>query len=214
MANILFELERLRTTLSNKGYDSNTIDRIVQKANIEIKDAFDKHSAAAMELAVEKGVEKKSADFINELNMDEVNMRLTTDSGNMDFSTPPYPNLYNLLKNAKPIKDGSGVYKVIPIGKHTKDQKPISANIYDAIKKNNAERAEAARVQRIKISPKGSKGENSFRTATSKQNAATQWVIPAKEKDFSEDVEQINTELNQTMDEIISDIIRSYEEGF
>lgn len=215
MPNVLFELDRLRSNLESKGLDPNTVDAIVRKASNEIRDAFIYQGEAAMQLAVEQGVNKKSADFINELRLNEVNLELTTDSGNMDFSTPPYPNLANLLRGAKPIKDGSGVYKVIPVGKQDGFRPKISSSIFEAQKQIMAERAEAANAAKRAIAPRGSKGAGQqFRTATSKQNANTQWVLPAQDKDFTQDVKDLNNELNKTMDDIISDIIQSYTEAF
>ncbi len=214
MPNVLFELDRLRVTLLNKGLDQNTVEGIISKARNEIRNAFHYQGEAAMQLAIEQGVEKRSSDFINELKLNDVDMELSTDSGNMDFSTPPYPNLANLLRGAKPIKDGSGVYKVIPVGKPSNNRPKVSTNIYDAWKQINAERVENAKAQYAAIAPKGSPGKQQFRTATSKQNAGSQWVIPAKNMDFSEDVKNINTELTKTMDEIVNEIIRSYEESF
>jgi hypothetical protein len=214
VANVTFELQYLRSSLLDKGYSINDVEAIVDRARSEIQQAFQEQSESAMSQAVDIGVEKRSPEFINDLYMDEVNMRLTTESNNMDFSTPPYPNLHNLLSGAKPMKDGSGVYKVIPIGTHDEPRKPVSASIYDAAKKRNAERAEAARVQYSKILPKGSKGAKEFRTATSKQNAATQWTLPAQDKNFQEEVESINANLTSSMDDIIRDIIQSYTDGF
>ena len=212
MANIFFELDRLRVSLQNKGLDHGTIEGIIQKASREIHDAAEQHGHSAMQQAIESGVAKNSADFINELNFDSINMQIATDSGNMDFSTPPYPMLPKLLQGAKPIKDGSGVYKVIPIGKPGVDRPKIANNIYDAWKQLNTERAESAKAQYSRVAPKGSKTQ--FRTATSKQDANTQWVLPAKEKDFSDDVSSINKELGATMDELIRNIISDYEESF
>lgn len=214
MPNILFELDKLRVTLENKGLDRVIIDGIIKNATNEIRDAFIYQGEAAMELAVEKGVEKRSADFINELRLSSINMELTTDSGNTDFSTPPYPNLANLLRGAKPMKDGSGVYKVIPVGKSGNRPK-ISSNIFEAQKQIMAERTEAANTAARAVKPKGSKGTGQqFRTATSKQNSNSQWVLPAQDKDFTEDVKNLNTELTKTMDDIVTDIIQSYTESF
>jgi hypothetical protein len=214
MPNVIFELEKLRVFLLNKGLDQRAVDAIVNKARNEIRDALTYHGEAAMQAAIEKGVEKRSSDFINELKLDEINMMLTTDSGNMDFTIPPYPNLQNLLRNAKPIKDGSGVYKVIPVGGDRGNRPAMSTNIYDAWKRINAERIENAKEQYARISPKSSAGKVKFRTATSKQSAATQWVMPAQGGDFTDDVRDINTDLSRTMDEVIRDIVRSYEEVF
>jgi len=213
MPNILFELDKLRVTLRNKGFDSGTVENIVTKAGQEINKAFEQQVNAAMELAIQSGVDKSSADFINELQYDGINMELTTQSGNMEFTEPPYPMLSKLLRNAKPMKDGSGVYKVIPVGSSSIAKPKVSTNIYDASKQINAERIENAKRQHNAIAPAGSKGSQ-FRTATSKQDANTQWVRPAKTKDFSDEMASINRDLTSTMDNIINDIIRSYVEGF
>jgi hypothetical protein len=139
---------------------------------------------------------------------------LDTASGITDFTEPPFPMLDRLLaKGAKPMKDGSGVYKVIPVGKPSEKPKPpIYTNIFDAQKAISAERYEAAIAQYNKIAPKNSKVN--FKTATSKQNRATQWVLPEKPKDFTEDLAEINNMLGREHDDIIMSIIRSYEEGF
>lgn len=207
--NLMFELDKLRQTLRSKGFDDGIIEGIVNKANSEIQAAMREHAEAAMQLAIEEGVKQDSAQFINELQIDSNLMQLTTDSGNMAFPEPPRPMLPFLLKNAKPMKDGSGVYKVIPVGQKGKP-KQTSTNIYDSWKQINAERIEAARDRYAAIAPKTSQ----FRTATSKQDASSSWVQPAKRKNFSEEVRNINQQLEQTLDQLIRDIVRSYEEGF
>jgi hypothetical protein len=113
-----------------------------------------------------------------------------------------------LLKNAKPIKDGSGVYKVIPVGKA--GIKPSFAkNIIDEQRRISAERIEAAKARARSVAPTGSQ---IFKTATSKQDPSKSWVQPAKEKDFTDDVNAINHNLQQSMDDSIHDIIRNYME--
>lgn len=212
MHNVLIELDRLRFSLKSKGLESHTVDIIVEKASQEIQAAFIQQADAAMQQAIEAGVNLESADFINELRLDLAHMTLVTDSGNTDFSEPPRPMLPQLLKNAKPMKDGSGVYKVIPVGEGSK-KKPVATNIYDAYKQISAERLENAQKQYAAISPKGSRNTK-FRTATSKQDASTKWVQPAKNKDFTDEVRTINNALSDTMEVVVRDIIRSYEEAF
>jgi hypothetical protein len=214
MANIFLELEKLRAILKNKGLDARAVETIVSKATREIYEAFEENGDSAMQLAIELGVEQRSPEFINELRLDSINLSVITDSGNTEFTDPPFPMLDKLLQNAKPMKDGSGVYKIIPVGSSGTERPKVSTNIYDAAKQINAERAENARRQYQSVSPKGSKGAVQFRTATSKQDATRQWVIPAKTKDFTEDMKTINQELSETMESKIRDILRSYEEGF
>lgn len=210
MQNIFFALDRLRSTLLAREVDSYIVESIVQQAHREIQSAVEARGRAAVDQAVEAGIDKKSPEFINELRLDTVNFEVETDSGNTDFSTPPRPMLPFLLKNAKPMKDGSGVYKVIPVGKPS--NKPnISTNIYDVQKKIAAERAEESRVRYNSIVPSGSVN-TTYRTATSKQDANTQWVMPAKDKDFSEELKAINQNLKVEIDDEIDAIISSYED--
>ena len=214
MVNVFLELERLKSTLLARGLEGEVVDIIVGKADNEISMAIRERLDNAMELAIQSGVQKESPDFINQLRPRPYAFMLETDSGMTDFTEPPMPMLQKLLaKGAKPMKDGSGVYKVIPVGKSNSQNKPpVHTNIFDAQKAISAERYETALAQYNKVKPKGSKVE--FRTATSKQNSATQWVLPAKPKDFTEDLAEINNMLSQEYDDLVLGIIRSYEEGF
>lgn len=214
MVNLFLEIERLKSTLRSRGIEEDFVDSIAAKASAEIQMAVRERLDSAMDLAIQSGVQKDSAEFINELRPRPDAFMLETESGITDFTEPPLPMLDKLLaKGAKPMKDGSGVYKVIPVGKDSNRQKPpIHTNIFDAQKAISAERYETAVKQYNKVIPKGSKVE--FRTATSKQNRATQWVLPEKPKDFTEDLAEINTMLSQEYDDLVLGIIRSYEEGF
>jgi hypothetical protein len=211
MANILLELDRLRMTLSARGFDKESIEVIISKAQYEIESEMQQRMDDAMDQAVAAGVQKQSAEFINELRPMPGAFQLETASQNTDFSEPPFPMLDRLLANAKPMADGSGVYKVIPVG--TPGKKPdIANNIFDAQKQIAAQRQEEAADQYNKIKPKASKAN--FRTATSKQSRATSWVLPAKEKNFTQDLSDINSMLDDQSSEIIERVISSYEDNF
>lgn len=214
MVNLYLELQRLKANLINKGLDESSVEVILEKAEIEINMRLQSEMDSAVDNAVQSGVQKDSADFINELRPRPGAFQLETESGITDFSEPPYPMLDRLLaKGAKPMKDGSGVYKVIPVGGSSKQPKrPIATSIFDAQKAISAERYETAVTQYNKIRPKGSKVE--FRTATSKQSRNTKWVLPEKEKNFTEDLKQINNLLEESHDSIVMDTIRQYEENF
>jgi hypothetical protein len=211
MANLFFELQRLHSILINKGLELKVVDRIVEQARNEIHEKISPILDDALNKAIESGVEKNSHDFINALMIDRTTFSINTDSGITDFSEPPFPMLPRLLSGAKPKKDGSGVYKVIPVGS-TGTKTSVSSNIFDAQKKMHAERLENAKRQYANVSPTDSKGN--FRTAHSRQNSNTQWVLPATEKDFTEDLRSINTEIESSIEEIIQETIREYEEGF
>lgn len=214
MVNVFLELQKLRAVLQGKGIEDEHVDTLVRRAELDIMASLQDAMDSAIDNAVQSGVQKDSVDFINELRPRAGAFVLETASGNTDFTEPPMPMLDRLLsKGAKPMKDGSGVYKIIPVGKSNKENKPrISTNIFDAQKSIAAERYEESITQYNKIAPKGSKVE--FRTATSKQNRATQWVMPEKPKDFTEDLAELNKMLNVQHDDIVLGIIRSYEEGF
>lgn len=214
MVSIYLELERLRTTLRNRGMDDEYVTIIVNKAEMEINSRLQEQMSSAMDNAVQSGIQKQSADFINDLRPSPGAFQLETASGNTDFSEPPKPMLdFLLAKGAKPMKDGSGVYKIIPVGAPSKNPLPkVANNIFDAQKAISAQRYESALAQYNKVKPKGSKVE--FRTATSKQDRSTKWVLPGKDKDFTEDLKQINSLLDESHDDIVMGIIRGYEEGF
>lgn len=214
MVNVFLEISRLKDVLRTKGLEEDFVETIASKAETEISLALRDIMDSGMEMAVQSGVQKESADFINALRPRADAFVLDTDSGITDFSEPPMPMLDRLLsRGAKPMKDGSGVYKIIPVGGDSSPRKtPIANNIFDAQKAIAAERYQTALAQYNKVKPKGSKVE--FRTATSKQNRATQWVLPEKEKDFTEDLKEINNLLAESHDDVILGIIRSYEEGF
>lgn len=214
MLNIFLELEKLKATLRTRNFEERFVEEIASKAEVEISLALRERLNSAMDLAIQSGVQKDSANFINELRPRPDAFVLETESGLTDFSEPPYPMLDKLLgKGAKPMADGSGVYKVIPVGSNTSQKKtPIHTNIFDAQKAISAERYETALAQYNKVAPKNSKVN--FRTATSKQSRATQWVMPEKPKDFTEDLAGINSMLSEDYDAVVSKIIRTYEEGF
>jgi ribosomal protein L12E/L44/L45/RPP1/RPP2 len=208
--NVFFELDRLRSHLITKGVDEITVEQIVSRASAEINSLAMARGQEAIDEAVQIGAQQESADFINQLRLDTLNFEVTTESGQLRFTEPPKPMLPFLLKNAKPMKDGSGVYKVIPVGKP--GNKPSFAkNIIDEQRRISAERIEAAKTRAKAIAPAGSQ---IFRTATSKQDPTTKWVQSAKEKNFTDDVASINQNLKNSLDDSIKDIISKYEDLF
>jgi hypothetical protein len=213
MVNISLELNSLRDHLEARGLEYSEIEEAVNSAEKEIMQALNDKLNEGIDMAVESGVQKDSADFINDIRPRFDAFIIDTSSGDTDFSDPPFPMLDRLLSgNVKTMKDGGGVYKVIPVGAPSPMDKPkIHTNIFDAQKAAMAQRHEQA-SQTARSAPRGSKAE--FRTATSKQNRSTQWVLPAKEKNFEEDLNSINEMLLRERDYIILDIINSYMERY
>jgi hypothetical protein len=213
MVNLFLEIQKLKAILSSKGLDEEVINGIVEKAELEISNALKEKLNEALDRAVESGVQKDSADFINDLRPRPDAFIIDTGSGKTDFTEPPFPMLDRLLANgAKPMKDRSGVYKVIPVGAKNKPKNPIHTNIVDAQKAIMAQRHEEHANMYKNMAPKGSKVE--FRTASSKQDRNSNWVMPEKIKNFTEELNDINSSLEISRDQIILDIIRSYEDGF
>jgi len=207
MVNIFFELDDLRHYLTTRGVDSDTVEAIVDSAHREIEATVELHGEEALQQAVEIGAQKESADFINRVQFNSFHHEIMTNNGQLNFDEPPRPMMPYLLKNAKPMRDGSGVYKVVPVGKS--GTKPSFAkNIQDEQRRISAERIEKAKARARSIAPAGSQA---YRTVTSKQDPTTQWVQPAKEKDFSGEVSDINQNLRLTISNAINDIIDSYK---
>ena len=53
-----------------------------------------------------------------------------------------------------------------------------------------------------------------FRTASSKQDASRQWVIPGKSRDVSGPLREINMNMHDNIDRTIGDIIRRHEDSY
>lgn len=214
MVNIHLELFYLKNYFLSKGLDDQSADALVSDAEADIGEALRERLDNALDKAVSLGIQKDSSEFINDLVKIDDQFLISTSSGSTDFSDPPFPMLDRLLSNnAKPMKDGSGVYKVIPVGAPSKNpKKNIHTNIFDAQKALMAERHQKSSQDYNSIAPKNSK--TNFRTATSKQNRDTQWVLPAKEKDFNQELNDINAELSESRDDIVLGIIKNYMEKY
>ena len=203
------ELFRLREKLKSKGLSESAIENIVRQADFEIQQKMQDAMNSAMERAIEAGIDKESSQFINELRPAPGAFLLETESGNTAFKEPPFPMLPHLLKNPRVAKDGS-LYKVIPVGKSSDSKPKVSNNIFDAQKNINAQRIEEAKDRKR---PQKS-GQQEFRTATSKQSAIRDWVIPEKTADFTEELKNINNDLQYQLEEIVSGVIQDYEDDF
>jgi len=235
MLTISDEINRLRNLYAMKGVPDDFIngisEEIDQTIRSEIYDVLD----FAMQRAHEAGEDYRLEDFMNELTAVRIgdSYNITTDSGKTDFSTPPFPMLPKLLKNAKIAKDGSR-YKVIPLsGKGTP-----GLTTQKAMGDLNRARHEMKELRGHKKRDPSDKGETfigmygkqrskhkddiqknhvysntQFRTVTSKQDANTQWVHPGKSGDMSDILKEINNDLQQQVQDIIQSVITQYEKA-
>ena len=231
------ELSRLRQNLRFKNLSESVIDSICDDVSNEISNILADLLANAMSEAVQAG---GSADFIQEVTSirSGSGFNVGTQSGKSDFSEAPFPMLPKLLQNAKVSKDGT-LYKVIPvkqkgsISRTAVTTEAALANIENARiqakqDKTNQNRGSSSpdimrgadtlsamqaisksREKTDKYLP--SNGPVQFRTATSKQDANTQWVNPGKQADMSGLLQSINANLHDEMDRAILETIRRHE---
>lgn len=208
MSTMMLQLQPLKDYLRSRGLSAFEVDAIVQQAMQDIEDQMSHKQDEAIDRLVDTGMQKGSVDFINDLRPSDEDFVLETESGRTDFSLPPYPNLKNLLKNPKVAKDGTQ-YKVIPVGAPSAP-KTMAKSIFDVTRSMDVERKENAAAQ-SKV-PAGTK--TSFRTATSKQDSTTKWVLPAKKMDFTDDLNQVNSELRESVESIVASVIKSYKGNY
>ena len=153
------EIDRLKNRLTHAGFSQGDIDRVVSAVRGEIDSIiFDLVDEAMIE-ATQIGESLGVPEFVDELKAMRrgSTYNITTDSGRTDFSTPPFPMLPGLLKNARPAKDGS-LYKRIPITQRTKQDKQVQTNIFDIIDRTNKQQRELfqqRKIERDKIKQQG-----------------------------------------------------------
>lgn len=168
--------------------------------------------------------------------------QITTDSGNTDFSQAPFPMLPRLLKNAKVAKDGSLYKVIPIKQKNTgekasgvaKTTEAAMQNINNARKQAKEEKVnenrgyasqnamkgmdtvaamqQVSKTRSSKYNDKDTEVTVNFRTASSKQDPNTQWVNPGKKADMSGALNNINANLQDSIDRAIDEIIRRLEE--
>jgi hypothetical protein len=178
------EIDRLRQVLRMKNLSESLVDNICDEVSRDIGMIAADIVAAAMSEAVAAGSESGSVDFINEIKAQRAGsfFEITTTSGKLDFSEPPFPMLPKLLKNAKVAKDGS-TYKVIPLKKKSSSNRlPVTTEA--AIQNiNNArhiarEEQDAARESQLRqiTSPDPLRGLDAFASMQSTRISKQQQV--------------------------------------
>ena len=166
--------------------------------------------------------------------------QITTKSRKTDFSMPETPMLHNLLKNAKTAEDGSK-YKVIPMGSDSDKKPVGKTMFSDQrLRQSAVASARAALNENLNINKsarsnsmmqnfkdvlnrniaarkhfftldKPNTGTPKFRTVSSKQDAETQWVMPAREKDLTGYLAGINSRIESDIQTAVTTIIAAYE---
>jgi hypothetical protein len=233
MVNPEFEVNRLRQTLIVRGISQEDAQTVADLALQDIN--------RTIGFLVEKAVEKAKViaediadpEITSQIRGARIggSYELITDSGKTDFTLPPFPMLPHLLKNPKIAKDGS-LYKVIPMKKRTMSQDSLHQDMNqsnrDAVDVRNTQRqegksktlginmvglTEAKRILGRKVSS-GNKSQGTateFRTASSKQNPATSWVLPEKKMDIGPLLRDISDRLETDIQNAVLTIVSEYE---
>lgn len=220
-------IQQLKFRLSSAGVEAGEIDYLVNEIMERAKGILDNTLEAGVSLAVEEANSMGAKDFLKEISIKPTmgGFEITSDSGRSDFSSPPFPMLDKLLARGKTAKDGS-TYRVIPIGapsiKQPQQQKDISSGLHNAsLTKNKGSLTDMAAsmagafgigAKKITIQTPSSPGkEVAFRTATSKQDRNSQWVIPARSADMSPALSNINHMMMSDIERAISNAIDNME---
>jgi len=232
------ELENLRIKLIVSGIPDYEADEICNSASDSIRTMIIDAIADALEEAVTSSENGNSHQFVQEVmsRRDGTLFKITTSSGRHDFSEPPFPMLPKLLTNAKVAKDGSR-YKKIPMRKKSSDSS-MPKTIENAIMQINKQReilkeekkarlenrrgvvqdpaASIDNIEAQQVPQTEYKFNNSqsvateFRTASDKQDPNSRWVFPAKQADMTDQLDRINSSLQDRIDDAIRRVISSY----
>lgn len=220
------KISNLRLRLSARGIRGTQLDKIVDSAAEEINSTIKSLVEDAVHQAESYGTAIGAEEFLSQIKLDASSgyVQIATDSGSLDFSTPQLPMLPWLLKNAKVAKDGSR-YKVIPVGSSKSQPKFTAKDISSGLNALSSEQSSVTNMAEKMAAAFGvaaSSGEAQrqepatmtkpeFRVASDKQDAARQWVIPAKDLDMSGMVMSLNATMRSQIDSVCDEILTRYE---
>lgn len=168
--------------------------------------------------------------------------QIITDSGRTDFTEDARPMLKHLLKNPKRAKDGSlykvipmrnrsSKKQITSIYEAQREQQAAQQAAREALKTGMgtgvdplsgqamfsglaAARDFVARKKQMQdlMNKNNDAGPKEFRTASSKQDPSTAWVIPAKQRDMTQVLVDLNRRLESDIQSTVQSIVRQYEE--
>lgn len=220
------KIEQLRFRLISAGVDTATTDDIVQTALSRIRDRVANSIDAGVNLAVETSSNIKAKGFEKDIKISYNHRGLEIESakGSLDYSSPPFPMLDRLLAKGKTAKDGS-IYRVIPVGSKTSSLE-VSVDTSEALQQardttpkrsltDMSRQVATAFNTGVKVVAKDKKvtstSQPNFKTASSKQDRSTQWVIPARQADLTPAVTEINAMMAGDMDKAVDDVLSDME---
>jgi hypothetical protein len=220
------KISHLHSYLMSLGLDTSEIEEVVDTASEEIRSNLNEIVTQAVREAKMAGDQMDADEFLSQitLDVDSGYLQIGTQSGKTDFSEAPYPMLPWLLKNAKVAKDGS-LYKVIPVGASSGDQrtstvKDIEASIQRMVGSNKMSDMASEMAANfgmggtiVKTKERTAKPVEAFRVASSKQDPNASWVKPAKDKDMTSTLMDINSRLRSDIDNMVDRVIDKYSRG-
>lgn len=224
-----FEVRSLLYDLERDGVSKIRLEALASKIEEEIRRRVASIVSEAVQEAVSIGEDMKADEFLEQIRLEPSGfyVEITTDSGTTDFSTPPFPMLDSLLKNAKHTKTGDR-YKVIPVGKKSNRPPKMLKGVENGLnrlneglkgKSLNDMALETAAVFNMGASELVAKKQEQevykqteFRTVTSKQDPHTSWVQPAKMADMSAPLADINAKLYFKLSSVVKEVIHDMED--
>ena len=226
-------VDQLRMRLLVRGKSEERVDEICLMAISEINESITSILADGIDEIMQLGLDNGIDELVEQIAVKRVgnSFSIGSKTGKTDFSTPPFPMLPRLISGGKVAEDGHR-YKVIPIP----DEKPIvnrSLSLNDAVheRSNTMERARTALRDKKKPSAyamaedyiasmtgvkvnksvENAGGSVHFRTASEHQDARTQWVRPAQDIDLTQQIADINRNVDLRIQQDVSMIINKYE---
>jgi hypothetical protein len=229
-------IDEIRSKLYSLGYEDYEVEDACEEAAESLASDIADFVASALESAERMGLEEGMKDFVSELTAIQAgeSFVIVTKSGRTDYSTPERKMRDALLKNGKTAKDGSR-YARIPVG----NNKSIPTSSFD-VDKNRQAHLEKVKDDILADIRMGGLGRdvgkaardyaNSFadarkqarqprnpgdrsgnvRTVSSKQDANSQWVVPAKHLDATTILNKVNNELHDSIEAAMRDLYNEY----
>lgn len=236
MLNPDLEINRLRWTLQDRGFNPIDVDVICRSASNEITDSILDIVAGASSEAVSYAESIGATNFFADIDVvpDGYSFAIKTRSGNTDYSIDHRENLANLLKSGKTAPDGSK-YKVIPIKDKPKmgtstfvnmrDQNKAAQAARQALKDKQATVSERAHLianqMRQSMSTtiaerkkQDTGGTTHFKTASSKQDASKDWVIPEINRDMTQYLQELNDNIKISINDMIEYTVNRYSQEY
>lgn len=225
---ISLRLMNLKYKLESLGLSADQVTSIVNEAASEIQQATQSIVEKAVYEAEDYGSSIGAEEFLSQIKLDANSgyIEISTESGQTDFSEAPFPMLPWLLSKSKTAKDGSR-YRVVPIGGISSKPKPVpqAKDIASGLSAMSAEIAPATSMAEAMAAAFGlgasasiterqrpvSTEKPEFRTASSKQDASKQWVLPAKDLDMTGTLMTLNATIRYEIDKACDEIISKHE---